>query len=139
MLFFVCLLRLLPFQRPYRKCSGSFTSAQQSVLLSDYFKRTLSFIHCWISCHMVSLVLRQPLFAEREGLGTFNSSTSPGNLRERESERKRGNFVCKRFLPELSCSLPFQQKQQAAAKRSVNGSIHAVGKREGGREGAVRI
>lgn len=44
---------------------------------------------------------------------------------------QRGNFVCERFLPGLSCSFPLQQKQQAAAKCSVNGSIHTVREREG--------
>lgn len=78
---------------------------------------------------MVCLVSYTVSLQNEKALAPSIPRSSPGSFRE------RGNFVCERFLPGLSCSFPLQQKQQAAAKCSVNGSIHTVRESEGGREG----
>lgn len=98
---------------------------QQFTLLSGYFLTASAPIHPRISCHMVCLVLRQPLHRMRRPWHL------PFLCAPREFQRE-GILSARDFLPGLSCSFPLQQKQQAAAKCSVNGSIHTVGERGGG-------
>lgn len=66
-------------------------------------------------------------------LGPLRISTLHYNL-SREFHRE-GILSERDFLPGLSCSFPLQKKQQAAAKCSVNGSIHtgSEGREEGGK------